>query len=390
MSSLRWLPHPTHKRFQISKGALDISHNISPTSAAQQRHDIVREDLIQICNTESSTLRHLDGKHVVITGASGLLARYLVETISWWNEHHAEKPCRLSAIVRTEPSENSEYSYLLNTKDVQFITHDARTAVHPLDNVDYYVLAATKGSPKYYLQDPTQTLSLNGGGLEAWLTHAKNSQPEKVLYISSGEVYGTPGPDHIPTPETYHCTLNPTDPRAIYAGSKIFGELQSLSFQRQYGVPVTIARPFQVFGPGIRANDGRAMGDFLFAASRGEDIALQSAGNALRTFMYIADATRAFLKQLVHAQPGSIYNVGCEEPEISILDLAHRIASQAASELQVTVANPDKGTLGSPVRSCPDTRKIHDDLGFSPQHSVDDLISRTLSWLESQTVKTQQ
>ena len=245
------------------------------------------------------------------------------------------------------------------------------------------ILAATKGAPVHYLKDPISTLQLNGSGLEAWLDLARRLKPQGILYLSSGEIYGTPDPDAIPTPETYAGSIALDQDRAVYAGGKLFGEILVRAFGRRYDLPVKIARPFQVFGPGIRRNDGRAMADFLSAAAAGDDIHLRSAGSALRTYMYISDAIHAFWTILIRGKNMEAYNVGNSAPEVSILELAERIAGMAGNTKVVVENQATEADKGSPARTCPDTTKIECDLGVHSQIPLDKMIERTLDWLKS-------
>lgn len=347
-------------------------------------HPIIEQDVEGIVDRVGAALDGLEGRTVLITGALGLLPSYLAETVAQLNEHRFHTPCRLIGIVRRLPDRFHPHFPLVNRPGIELLEGDARNVPADLDPIDYMVLAATKGSPTHYLADPIGTLQLNGSGLEKWLEAAARMQCRGVLYFSSGEIYGTPDPDAVPTPETYAGRIDPADPRSVYAESKRFGEALCLAYARMRGVPVKIVRPFQVFGPGIAPDDGRAMPDFLWAAAKGKPIVLRSAGKALRTFMYVADATTAFWQVLFKGRPKSVYNVGTSSPEVTILELAKTITRLADNECEVRVddANTSAGA-GSPQRTCPDVSRLESDFGFQPAYSLDDLISRTLAWLKS-------
>jgi len=273
--------------------------------------------------------------------------------------------------------------YLLKSPGIEFIIGDARQLPPILPQLNYIVLAATKGSPRHYLDDPIGTLELNGASLQKWLQTAVKQNCESVLYFSSGEIYGTPDADAVPTPETYVGRTDTLSPRAVYGEGKRYGETLCMAFHRQHDLNVKIVRPFQIFGPGIKPDDGRALPDFLYAAARNEDIVLTSAGTAKRTFMYIADATAAFWKILLSGESGSAYNAGASEPELTILQLAEKIAGISGGKSRVIVEGKDRHTGGAPVRTCPNIDKLCKNLNFKPVFSIDDLINRTLDWIRS-------
>ena len=347
------------------------------------RHAVVEEDLREIVSRVGPALDALSGRSLVVTGGTGLLGAYFTETVAWLNETRFATPCRLTAVVRRLPSETGPLSHLPRCPGIRFVAGDARAVPAEIDGADFLVLAATKGSPRHYLSDPIGTLELNGAGLGRWLELASRVGSRAVLYFSSGEVYGTPDPEAVPTPETYVGRVDPAAPRSVYAEAKRYGEALALAYHRQRGVPVKIVRPFQVFGPGVRADDGRALPDFLAAAAAGRAPELRSAGTASRTFLYVSDATVAFWQALLLGAPGSVYNVGSPGPEMTIRAAAERVAALAANGCTVAVA-ADAEESGAPARAVPDVGRLGREFGFAPRHGFDDLVARSLRWLRDQ------
>ena len=341
------------------------------------RHPVVEEDLREIVTRAGEALDALAGRSLVLTGATGLIGAYLVETVAWLNETHLAAPCRLTAIARRAPAPGSPLEHLREAPGVRWVEADARQVPPQVDEADFLVLAATAGAPRAYLADPIGTLELNGAGLGRWLDLAARARSRAVLYFSSGEVYGSPAPADAPTPESHAGAVDPTLPRNVYAEAKRYGEAVVLAHVRARGVPASVVRPFQVFGPGV-APDGRAIPDFLTAAAAGEAVRLRSAGAAVRTFLYLADATVAFWQVLLLADPGSVYNVGRSEPEMTIRAAAERIARLGGVPLE---AAADPEVSGAPARTVPDVSRLASAFGFSPRHDFDDLVTRSLRWL---------
>ena len=117
-----------------------------------------------------------------------------------------------------------------------------------------------------------------------------------------------------------------TGPRACYDESKRYGETLCVNFAQQYGARITIARPFNNYGPGLKITDRRVIPDLARNVLDGEDLTLLSDGAATRTFCYASDAVVGYYKVLVGGRAGEPYNVGTEEPEISVGELAERLA----------------------------------------------------------------
>jgi CDP-4-dehydro-6-deoxyglucose reductase, E1 len=325
----------------------------------------------------------LAGRRVAVTGGTGLLGSYLCRALLALHPDGHPSPCRVVSVARHAPGEESLLYPVLGHPRLDHVCADAREVPAEAMDFDYLVFGATLGSPAGYLAEPTSTLSVNAEGLRAWLDHAASRGVRGVLYLSSGEIYGSPEPEHVPTPESYAGRMDPCQPRSVYAEAKRFGEALALAYVREKSLPVSIVRPFQVFGPGIRAGDGRALADFVVAAARGETIVLRSAGAARRTFCAVEDATCAFLRVLLQAQPGSVYNVGAEGPKLSILELAERIGARRraldGAEINVEVGDP-AADPGSPDLTCPSVRAIERDLGWVPERSLDDLLDTAIAW----------
>lgn len=115
---------------------------------------------------------------------------------------------------------------------------------------------------------------------EPTLEKARQQGSESFLYLSSSEVYGDPDPKVVPTPETYWGHVSCTGPRFCYDESKRLAETLCMTYFRQYGTPVKVARPFNSYGPGQRLDDKRIIPDIMKACLDGQDIVLFSDGRA--------------------------------------------------------------------------------------------------------------
>ena len=125
---------------------------------------------------------------------------------------------------------------------------------------------------------------------------------------------GTPSPEFIPTPENYNGNVAAIGPRACYDEAKRFGETLCYLFAKTYNLPVTIVRPFNNYGPGMRLDDKRVPADFGGAVSENRNITLLSDGTPTRTFCYVSDAIIGYLKALLYAK-FEFFNIGIDKPE---------------------------------------------------------------------------
>jgi nucleoside-diphosphate-sugar epimerase len=206
------------------------------------------------------------------------------------------------------------------------------------------------------------------------------------LFFSSSEIYGDPDPANIPTREDYRGLVSCTGPRACYDEAKRYGETLCVNFFRQHGLPTRCARPFNNFGPGLKITDGRVIPDFARDVFAGRDIVMLSDGSATRTFCYAADSVTGYIKVLVKGHGGEGYNIGTETPEISMRDLAGKVAALGRDLFGyqgkvVTQPSKDKDYLvDNPNRRCPIIEKARAHLGYDPKVSLDEGLRRTLVW----------
>jgi dTDP-glucose 4,6-dehydratase/UDP-glucuronate decarboxylase len=343
----------------------------------------VREDLPHIARALSGHVDALSGRRVLITGATGMLAAYLVDTIAYLNDSGAfSSPCHLTLLTRSAERATARLGHLARRADVQFLFQDVRAPLPSSVSADFIVHAAAPATPKHFLGDPLGSLDANTFALRGLLEHARSAPPASLLYLSSSEVYGTPDPDAIPTPETYVGRIDPLSRRAYYAEAKRAGETYCLAYHEVHGLKIKIARPFHIHGPGIRLDEGRVVPTLIGMGLADQPLALESDGRATRTYGYVSDATVALLRLLLSSHDGQAFNVGSDRPETSMLELAQEI-SRIFGRTEPVLVNrtPQKETgQGAPARACPDLGKLRKAFDFEPRVGLGEGLSRTIRW----------
>ena len=355
--------------------------------------DVVDADLAALRAALSSELARLAGKHVLIVGGAGFLGYYLVQTLTSANRVGAVQP-KIRVTVWDSYARGLP-AWLAELEGEPELSLEQRSVTDPIGpevgDFDYIVHAASIASPTYYKRHPIETMDANVNGLRNLLEYARRqadrSRPlSGFLFFSSSEIYGDPPADAIPTPETYRGNVSCTGPRACYDESKRFGETLCVNFAQVHGVPVTMARPFNNIGPGLKISDRRVLPDFARDVLAGRPIEMLSDGGPRRTYCYVGDAIAGYYKILVRGRPGEPYNVGVESPEISVAELAERVARTAAELFGyrgrvIRAHSPDATYLAdNPVRRCPTIAKAREELGYAPAISLDDALRRSLLW----------
>lgn len=339
---------------------------------------IVAEDIEEIVATTAVDWNVFAGKHVLITGASGFLPAYLVETLLHLNRTR-DLDVHITALVRNRENYVMRFARHLDNRNLSVLVQDVSKPISLSLPHHFIIHAASQASPKFYGIDPVGTLSANVLGTMQLLELARKHPVISFMYFSSGEVYGET--QRVPTKESDYGYIDPTSIRSCYAESKRMGENMCVSWHAQYQVPTKIVRPFHTYGPGMKLDDGRVYADFVRDVIENRPIVLKSAGTASRAFCYLADATAGFFTVLLRGENGVPYNVGNSQAEISVLDLANLLVDLFPEKrLGVFKEGPqaDNGYLQSPIsRNCPDISRINS-LGWVPKICLADGFKRTI------------
>jgi UDP-glucuronate decarboxylase len=355
--------------------------------------DLLHKDLTYITDALAREFDRMEGSRLLITGGGGFLGYYLVQAPLFWNRRYpARKPIQVTVYDNYRRGIPQWLVDLKSHTHMQLVKHDVSMPL-PADmgDFDYIIHAAGIASPTYYRKFPIETMDTNITGLRSLLDYARvragSARPVRgFLFYSSSEIYGDPPPDMIPTAEDYRGNVSCTGPRACYDESKRYGETLCVNFARQHGLQITMARPFNNYGPGLKITDRRVLPDFARDVFSGRDIVMLSTGAPKRTFCYSADAIVGYYKVMMNGHSGEAYNVGVEGPEISMLELGEKVAAlgreligytgkvvrQVSTEAEYLTDNPD--------RRCPIITKARTHLGYDPQIQLAEGLRRSMIW----------
>jgi len=318
---------------------------------------------------------------VLVTGAAGFLPAYMVEALLYRNEIDDHFGVRVVALVRDAARASSRFRHYAGRKDLSILVQDASDPLAEVGPVDVIVHAASNASPRFFGTSPIETLRPNILGTMRLLDACVDRSVEKFMFFSSGEVYGRVREDQIPTREFDFGALDPSTVRSCYAESKRMGETICAAYSAEHGVNTRIVRPFHTYGPSMRPDDGRVFADFVADVVAGRDISIKGDGTARRAFCYLSDATVGFFTVLLKGEDAVPYNVGNDEAETSIAQLAEMLADLFPERgLRVVFEDRTAGDsyLASPIsRNCPNTSRLRD-LGWRPEVTLEAGFRRTI------------
>ncbi len=310
-------------------------------------------------------------KRVVITGASGLIGGYLANALLKCSDFLGSNAPEVIAVSKSGRFPNLEN--LDNQSKLTFLKLDLER--EDLD-FDFNVLihAASAASPTVKISRES-IFEVNCKSLRRLRTTP--GLVERVLFISTGEVYGTDAPRKVT--EDFMGQFDRTTYRANYPEAKLAGEELTTGLN-EVGISGRVARLFHSFGPGLRKDDGRSFADFLWAAALGELPVLRSSGMQIRSFLYLEDSIVGLLKVLDSDTEAPI-NVG-SDLDLTVLEFASRVSSIAGLGGEVLFQAKESETVFSPNDVVLPSNELLRITGWNQEVDLDVAIERTIDWIK--------
>jgi nucleoside-diphosphate-sugar epimerase len=307
----------------------------------------------------------------VITGGAGFIGSHLAERLV------GKADLVLFDNLRRD---SLRFTNLAAQPAVTFVRGDIRdralveTVVRGADAV--FHLAAIAGVSSYYAE-PEATLRVNIEGTAAVVDAITAARVARLVYLSTSEVHG---PEARDVNEESPCAIGPSsDPRWVYATSKLAGEHLVLRGGESHGFAATVLRPFNVYGP--RQTGEGAIRNFCLAAASGGAIQIYGDGSAVRAWCYIDDFVDAAVSSLSTPEAaGQVFNIGNPDAAIDTRGLADLVAALVPG-VEVTAGDVSRAEVRFRTPVIDKARKI---LSFKPQVGLRDGLQQTINWTRSQ------
>lgn len=306
----------------------------------------------------------LSGANILVTGATGLIGGCLVETLMM----NLNRDYQVYASGRNEERARSRFKDFADNPAFHFVKYDV---MHPLQSdvrFDYIIHAASNASPNFFANSPVEVIKSNIDGIVHLMDYGFNHGMKRLLYVSSGEVYGE-GDGRVFT-EDYSGYVDCAKPRSCYPSSKRAAETLCVSYAAEYGADVVIARPCHTYGPYFTDQDNRVYAQFIRNVLRGEDIVMKSTGEQFRSWCYVVDCVSALLYILLKGTNSEAYNIADDESNISIRELAETIAVIGGRKVVIDVPDTDEKRGFNPVTKSVFSIVKLESLGWKPQNHI--------------------
>lgn len=328
---------------------------------------ILDEDLAAIDRQLAPHWAGLGGARIFMTGGTGFIGRWMLEALAR-SGVDAEV-----VLLSRNPEAFAQVSPHLATR-FQLVAGDISEFTAPPGRFTHIVHAATDASAALNANDPRRMFDTIVTGTRRVLDLAVERDVQRTLFLSSGAVYGAQPAEVGHVPESWHGGPDPRDPKSAYGEGKRAAELLCSIYGKQFGLDVVTSRIFALLGPMLSLDIHFAAGNFIRDAMAGRTIRIESAGTAVRSYLYAADLAAWLWLALLRAPRGATYNMGSEEA-VSIADLARRTAAVLGGPGVEIAGRPDPGW--NPGRYVPSTALIRAELGVEPTTGLDEAIRRT-------------
>ena len=305
--------------------------------------------------------------NILITGATGLIGSCLVDLLM----RHSF--CHIYAMGRNSQRAEQRFANYWQQPRFHFIRHDICQSLECTENFHYIIHAASNASPNFFQKSPVEVMKSNLNGLCQLVEYGLAHHMQRMLYVSSGEVYGEG--DGSVFSEKSSGYIDILSPRACYPSSKRAAETLCASYYQEYGAQIVIARPCHTYGPYFTESDNRVYAQFIRNILNDEDIVMKSRGEQFRSWLYVVDCAVAMLLLLTKGNTGEAYNVANEESNITIRQLAEEIAKIGNKKVVLDLA--ENGNTTPITKAVFSTEKLNQ-LGWKPLFSIEEGLAHTI------------
>jgi nucleoside-diphosphate-sugar epimerase len=332
-------------------------------------------DLREVLDTVHPRWEKLRGQKILVTGGTGIIGKWLIETLLHANSA-LELDVSIYLLSRAPDSFRARYPTLAADRHLTLLHGDVRTFELPKrSHFSHVIHAATDVvNPASGLD----TLDTCFNGTRRVIAQARAAGAQRMLFLSSGAVYGKTPTELHSIPEDFQGTLDCLSPESAYAQGKRSAELVCAVETAKGDIVIPIARCFAMVGPFLPLDKHFAIGNFIEAVLKNEPIMIRGDGTPIRSYLYMSDVVSRLWLLLLDGRAGAAYNVGGHQP-ITIKGLAQRVVTVLDSSVSISVVNESVHGAHSNTY-VPDTTRIQTEFSLGPSISLNDAILRTAAW----------
>ena len=316
---------------------------------------------------------------IFITGGTGFVGTWLLESLAYANDALSLN-VKATVITRSPEAFARKSPHLAAHSALHLVEADAVAFPFPEGEYPFVIHAATERYFTAVPEYPLSTFDRDTRATRRVLEFARTHGTRRLLFTSSGAVYGKQPSEVTHIPEDYAGAPSAMDLHSPYGQAKRISEWMCAMYAAQYGFDALIARLFAFVGPGLPLDANFAVGNFIRDAMKGGPIRISGDGTPYRSYLYAADLAIWLWTILVKGGSCRPYNVGSSE-EIRIADLANTVAETMRPGTPVEIAG--KPVAGVPAaRYVPSVERAEKELGLRPLIGLAEGVRRSVAGVD--------
>jgi len=333
---------------------------------------MIRQDCLKSLTSSLGTLENLRDSHILITGGTGFIGKWLSEMLYILNEE-LHLNTHIYILARNEPN---NFSYKENN-NFHFIKSDIRNLKEIPKSINYIIHASGSPDSRDHISNPIKTLDTFYKGTQNILDQASRlPYLKKIIHLSSSKVYPN---NYKMQPVSEENELSSVfQNNDIYAESKRISETICKAYISEFHLPIVITRPFAFMGPFQSLDKPWAINNFIRDAILGGPIRILGNQQTTKSYLYGSDLAAILLNLLILGESGEVYNIGNTSP-IALIDLANKVKNSINSSIEITIKS-SKNQYSNTLFDVPDCSKVEKTLGLNPVYSFDEALRRTIAW----------
>lgn len=342
------------------------------------KHPTYQNDLEQVLENVSD-IGKIFHKSFYIAGAAGLIGSYLVDVLL-----HANRIMNADITVyaagRSKDRLRKRFEYCQDVH-LHLLEQDVINPLVEMPDVDYIIHGASNAYPAAFRMYPVDTIMSNILGTQHLLEYAVTVRAERMLYISSGEVYGQGDMKAEGYEEDDYGYVDAMDVRSCYPNGKRTAETLCRAYMEERGTDIVVVRPCHTYGPNVTGADNRANVQFINSVLEDKDIVMHSKGENIRSYCYIADCAAAILTVLISGIAGNAYNIANKHAICTIAEYAKEVARQKSKNVLFEIPDEEKQKEQTKITKAVLNSAKLEQLGWQGRYDIERGIKHTLEIL---------
>jgi len=334
-------------------------------------------DLNHILSHTRDLWDDLRGRTIFFTGCTGFVGMWLIESLLCANDR-LDLGVSVVGLTRNPERFREKAPHLAGHPTVRLLRGNMVGFEYPEGQYPFVIHAATEPPLAPDITNPLGVFPADVQGTRNVLEFARRAGTRRLLFVSSGGIYGKQPSQMTHIPEDYTGAPSTMDIGSAYGQAKRVSEFMCAMYARAYGFDATIARLFTFVGPLLPLDARYAVGNFIQDALRGDPVRVAGDGTPYRSYLYAADMAVWLWTILLRGKPSRPYNVGSSEA-ITIAHLAQTVA-QHTGAMEIA-GEPVRGAPAE--RYVPSTTRAHAELGLRHWIDLKEALRRTLEWHRS-------